>query len=254
MQLRKQNILLIAAGVMLPLMMTPSAPVRAQWVVIDPANLAQSILTEFNTLTTTINQAAQIANQVTQLAHEVQNLANLPAGVVGPLLSSYMNAYGQMQSTFAAINGLASNLANVTVRFNSMFPNASLTPNMSTTQMLTQVNGFLGEAKREMAGVDQTVARVAQQMATSQSSLAQTVNMMNSASGADQAIIGAGNVSANIATQVAQTNVLLMAQLQAQATMAGQEIRDRDVAMQAVKDLNPSHSYPTAAAPVAYVP
>ena len=237
----------------MPIFLVQSECAKAQFVVIDPANLTQNILNELNTLQTTVNQATQIANQVTQLSHEVQNLTNLPASMVNQLLGSYMQAYNSLLQTWGAINGLASNLASLVARYEALFPNRQVGANLSPAQVLAQTRGFLTQIRTDLHGADQMAAQVAQQMPITQANLQTAVAALNGSTGADSAIQSSGQIQAVMATQLAHTNALILAMNQAQVSMLAQQVQDRDDAAKRHIDLTTAMA-PAPANPVAYVP
>ena len=58
---------------------------QAQWVVIDPTNLAQNVMTAAHTLEQINNQIKQLQNQAQSLMNQARNLASLPFNVVNQL-------------------------------------------------------------------------------------------------------------------------------------------------------------------------
>ncbi len=55
-----------------------SAPASAQFVVFDPTNYAQNVLTAANTLQQINNQITSLQNEAQMLINQGRNLANLP--------------------------------------------------------------------------------------------------------------------------------------------------------------------------------
>lgn len=240
-----------AAALMLAALCT--TPTYAQWVVFDPTNYGANILNELNTLKTTLNQATQIANELKQIALAIQNLQQLPAGQLSALLRDYQSTNNQLSTTFSSINGLATNLATVTGNYNTLFPSRQATAGLTSTQTLAQSQIFLTEARTELQGVDQVTAQVGAQSALMTGDLSSDLLAVNSASGDIQALQGLGQVQAQIATEIAQLNTLIMAMNQAQTTVIAQGVQDRDDARRRSLDLGVA---PVAApaSPVAYLP
>ncbi len=232
--------------------MTPK-PASAQWVVIDPTNLVENILNEYNTLQATVNQATQIANELQQIALAVQSLQQLPASILNGLLADYLSACNQLKNSFASINGLASNLTSVTSKYNSLFPNRQLSPGLTASQVLSQSQQFLTQARTELQGVDQVTAQVGAQAAQMTSDLSINVGALNSADGDVKALQAVGQIEAEIATEIAQLNTLIMAMNQAQTTELAQQVQDREDAIRRTIDIGVTP--PAApASPVAYFP
>ena len=253
---------LIAAIASMPMFLVQSQHAEAQLATIDVSNLYMNTMTElntlqaqFNTLQTTVNQATQIAQKITQLAHETTNLINLPAKLTNQLLSAYMQAYTSLNQTWASINGFASNLQNIISRYEKMFPNRQVagSGSLSPTQALTQTQGFLTQIRNDLHGVGQMVAQVSQQMPATQASLQTAISALNSSTGADSSIQSSGQIQAVVASQVAQTNALILAMNQAQLSLIAQQVQDRDDSAKRHSDLTTAMA-PAAANPVAYVP
>lgn len=64
-----------------------AGPARGDIPVFDPANYAQNVLIQANTLKTTVDQATAVAYQLRQLELEIQSLKNIPSGVWGAVQS-----------------------------------------------------------------------------------------------------------------------------------------------------------------------
>ena len=52
---------------------------QAQWVVTDPTNLVENIISALQNMQTVLNQITQISHEVQSLANQAQNLQNMPA-------------------------------------------------------------------------------------------------------------------------------------------------------------------------------
>jgi len=240
------------------LCIAPLRPARAQFAVIDAANLVQNTLNELNTLQTTVNQMIQIANETTSLAHEVQNLTNAPAALTAQLLGAYNDAWQSVNSTWTSIDGLASNLTNVATRYAALFPNRQTTASttataLTPTQILTQTQGYLNQVRIELQGVDQVTAQVGAQQPALLASLNSAVGLLNAAQGTTQIGNATGQIAAVEAQQMQQLATLLMAINQAQATALSQdaEMLDSDAALGVTVSVTPAAA---VAAPVPYYP
>ncbi len=85
----------IAVSLVLVTMLMASEQAIAQWVVFDPSNFVQNMLTELHTLT-------QIENQVLELQNEAQMLLNQGKNLQG----LNFTALTQLQATYAATEQL----------------------------------------------------------------------------------------------------------------------------------------------------
>jgi P-type conjugative transfer protein TrbJ len=83
-----------AAGVAFDMGLAPTRA-HAQWVVIDPTNLAQNLMTAANTLEQINNQVRQLQNQAQMLRNQERNLSGLD-----------FSALPQLHATLSASNRL----------------------------------------------------------------------------------------------------------------------------------------------------
>ena len=79
MTARRLRVALAASAAVLTLA-TASVPARAQWIVFDPTNFSQNVLTAARELQQINNQITMLTNQATSLVNQARNLANLPIG------------------------------------------------------------------------------------------------------------------------------------------------------------------------------
>ena len=81
MKLRHSRAVLFAASILaVPTALSPmfATPAAAQWIVFDPSNYAQNVLTAARELQQITNQITSLQNQATSLINQARNLANLP--------------------------------------------------------------------------------------------------------------------------------------------------------------------------------
>src|ERR1700728_1118742 len=90
---------------------------RAQWVVVDPTNLVENIISALQSTQTVLNQVTQISHEVQSLAFQVQNLQQMPTSVSAVTLSQYTNQFSQLAAAMRNINGIAANVANLTTKY-----------------------------------------------------------------------------------------------------------------------------------------
>lgn len=79
---------LAAASVVATSLIAAARPASAQWVVIDPTNLSQNVLTAARELQQVDNQIQMLTNQATSLVNQARNLASLPMSTLTQLESS----------------------------------------------------------------------------------------------------------------------------------------------------------------------
>src|SRR5271168_2152175 len=91
---------------------------RAQWVVVDPTNLVENIISALQNTQAVLNQITQISHEVQSLAYQAQNLQSMPANVSNNVLGQYTTQFGQLVAAMKSINGIAQNVATLTGQYN----------------------------------------------------------------------------------------------------------------------------------------
>src|SRR5258708_21988617 len=109
---------LAIAGVLAVVLLPAGRPVRAQFAVLDTANLAQNILTAARTLEEINNQLMQIQQFTQMLENDARNLASLNFLGLGQLTSSL----DQMNGLMSQARSLAYNVNNLQSQFSALFP------------------------------------------------------------------------------------------------------------------------------------
>lgn len=89
-----------------------SAPAQAQWVVIDPANLMQSIMNVMSTVKQEMTAAEQLANQYRQLEYDLRQLKQLASGDVSGLFGTVQTALNSQRHYLDQVQGLYGDLVN----------------------------------------------------------------------------------------------------------------------------------------------
>src|SRR5258708_17041627 len=109
---------LAIAGVLAVVLLPAGRPVRAQFAVLDTANLAQNILTAARTLEEINNQLMQIQQFTQMLEYDARNVASLNFLGLGQLTSSLdqvKGLIGQARSLAYIVNSLQN-------QFSTLFP------------------------------------------------------------------------------------------------------------------------------------
>ena len=87
MNVRRLRLALVAGAAILALT-SAGVPASAQWIVYDPTNFSQNVLTAARELQQINNQIQMLTNQATSLVNQARNLANLPMSTLTQLQSS----------------------------------------------------------------------------------------------------------------------------------------------------------------------
>jgi P-type conjugative transfer protein TrbJ len=189
-------------------------PAAAQWVVVDPTNLVQNIMTAANSIKQVANQVQQLTNEAQMLENEGKNLENLKFNSLPSLLST-LNATQQLLNQTQGIALQFSQTQSVYTRAYPLSYGASVSRSLLDADALerwTDSHSALGTTLAVQA-------QAAQNFPTDQNTLSDLVGQSQAAAGALQA------------TQV--TNQILA--LQIRLLMQGQQLKitqDRAVALE----------------------
>ena len=78
----------LAASAAVLTLATASVPARAQWIVFDPTNFSQNVLTAARELQQVNNEIQSLENQATMLINQARNLASQPYSALAQLEQS----------------------------------------------------------------------------------------------------------------------------------------------------------------------
>jgi P-type conjugative transfer protein TrbJ len=102
----------------------------AQWIVFDPQNFSQNVLTAARELQQISNQIQMLTNQATMLTNQARNLANLPMSTLTQLQSSI----ARTQSLLSQAQNVAFNVQRVQQAYSTSYGSAA--GSGSTTAMV----------------------------------------------------------------------------------------------------------------------
>lgn len=174
---------LIAAAVMsVPIMVSPMVATPAQaFIVFDPSNYAQNVLTAARSLQQITNQITALQNQAQMLINQAKNLASLPFSVLQQIQQSVQKT----QQLLNQARNIAFNVQQVDQMFRQKYGTISLSA--TDQQLISDARsrwqntvGGLQDALRIQAGVVSNIDSNRTQMST-------LVTQSQSATGALQA-------------------------------------------------------------------
>ena len=216
-----------------------TAPVaQAQFVVFDPNNFSQNILTAARSL-------EQINNQVTSLQHESQMLTNEARNLTSLPYSSLQQLQTSLQSTQQLI-GQAQNIAYSVQQVDNAFQTTYSPANASQSDQMMIANarqrwqnavGSLQDAMRVQAGVVGNIDVNAQEMSA-------LVGSSQSAVGALQATQAGNQILALQSRQLSDLTAAFVAQGRAQSLQLAQQAAAQDQAKEQMRRfLTPGAGY-----------
>lgn len=213
MILRSRAALLAASILSMPLALSPvfTTPAAAQWVVFDPSNYAQNILTAARTLQSVNQQITQLQNEAQMLMNQARNLASLPYSSLQQLQQSVQRT----QALLSQAQGIAFNVQQIDRAFQQQYGNASMSA--SDSQLVTDARsrwqntvGGLQDAMKVQAGVVGNID-------TNRAQMSALVGSSQGATGALQATQAGNQLLALQAQQLADLTAVVAANGRAQA-------------------------------------
>lgn len=199
----KKRLLAIATAALIGAM--PVA--HAQWVVIDPTNLAQNILTAAHTLEQINNQIRQLQNEAQSLMNEARNLASLPFNVVNRLRSNLDTT----RQLIGQARGLAFDIQNMDQQFAQLYPE-QYAATVSGNRMFQDAHQRWQNTLQGLQTAMRMQAQVSQNLNQDEGVLADLVDQSQSATGALQAMQATNQLLALQTKQSIQTQQLQLTQ------------------------------------------
>ncbi len=200
--------------------LTALAPgVHAQWVVIDPTNLVQNILTAARTLEQINNQIRQLQNEAQMLTNQARNLTGLNFSALAELRAA-LSATNQL---IQQAQGLAFNVSQMEADFRRLYPD-SYTAAISGTQMALDARMRWRNSLEALRTATQVQSQAVQNFAADERTLTDLVNRSQSAVGALQATQATNQLLALQSRQAMQAQQLQITQDRAAALEQARQV------------------------------
>ena len=214
MMIRRSRAALFAATILsLPVAFSPVfvTPAAAQWVVYDPTNYVQNVLSAARALEQINNQIQSLQNEAQMLINQARNLASLPYSSLQQLQQSVQRT----QALLGQAQRIAFDVQQIDQAFQSQYGNMSLST--SDQRLVADARsrwqntvGGLQDALRVQAGVVGNID-------TNRAEMAALVGQSQGATGALQATQAGNQLLALQAQQLADLVAVVAANGRAQA-------------------------------------
>jgi type IV secretion system protein TrbJ len=214
MMIRRSRAALFAATILsLPVAFSPVfvTPAAAQWVVYDPTNYVQNVLSAARALEQINNQLQSLQNEAQMLINQARNLASLPYSSLQQLQQSVQRT----QALLGQAQRIAFDVQQIDQAFQSQYGNISLS--ISDQRLVADARsrwqntvGGLQDALRVQAGVVGNID-------TNRAEMAALVGQSQGATGALQATQAGNQLLALQAQQLADLVAVVAANGRAQA-------------------------------------
>lgn len=220
MIVRRSRAALLAASILsLPVALSPVfvQPAAAQWVVYDPTNYVQNVLTAARSLQQINNQITALQNQAQGLINQARNLASLPFSSLQQLQQSVQRT----QQLLAQAQSIAFDVQQIDRAFQTTYGNASLSA--TDQQLVSQARerwqntvGGLQDAMRVQAGVVGNID-------TNRTQMSALIGQSQGATGALQASQAGNQLLALQAQQLADLTAVVAANGRAQSLQSAEQ-------------------------------
>lgn len=190
---------LMATAALAAVLVATAPPARAQWVVIDPGNLAQSIIQVGH-------MVEQISNQVQQIEQAAAMLQQNPLQL-SPELSQ---SIGEARALFDAAQGLAFQAQRIGQDIRALYPETY--ENFDLDQVLGQSDQWLRESRASVERAMEAEARAVRVIEQTQGRIDRALSSSSSAEGQTSAIQAGNQLLGIQASQLAEIQTLLVAQ------------------------------------------
>ncbi len=209
---------LLTASVAALLIATVSLPARA-WIVFDPTNYAQNVLTAARELQQVNNQLQMLENQATSLINQARNLANLPYSS----LASLQQQISEAQQLLGQAQRIAYSVSAIDQAFNQTYPQAYSSAT-SSDQLLADAKTRWQNALAGFQDAMRVQAGVVTNLDNTRSQISALVSSSQSATGALQAAQSGNQLAALQTTQLSDLTAIMASIARAQSLDAARRL------------------------------
>jgi P-type conjugative transfer protein TrbJ len=202
----------LAAGVAVLTLATASGPARAQWIVYDPTNFSQNVLTAARELQQVNQNIQSLENQATMLINQAKNLASLPYSSLAQLEASIQRT----EQLLMQAQNIAYSVTTIDQAFTQVYPQ-SYSGSTSNAQMLADAQTRWQNARAGYQDSMNVQAGVVQNLQNAQTQISALVSSSQSASGALQATQSGNQIMGLAAQQLADLTGVIAAMARAQS-------------------------------------
>lgn len=228
---------LLAAGA-IALSLGSTAPARAQWIVFDPNNYVQNVLTAARELQQISNQITSLQNEAQMLINQAKNLANLPYSSLQQLQSSIQRT----QQLLAQAQRIAYDVQQIDRAFSTSY--APVNGGQSSQVLITNAQSRWQNSVAALQDALRVQAGVVGNLDTNRIQTSALVTSSQGASGALQATQAGNQILALQAQQLADLTATVAAQGRAQSLEAAQRTAAQDQGREQLRRfLTPGQGY-----------
>jgi type IV secretion system protein TrbJ len=233
-----RRLCIFAAASAVALSLAVTSPAFAQWIVFDPNNYAQNVLTAARELQQINNQITSLQNQAQMLINQAKNLANLPYSSLQQLQSSIQRT----QQLLAQAQRIAYDVQQIDRAFSTNY--APATGSQSNQALITNAQSRWQNSVAALQDALRVQAGVVGNLDTNRTQTSALVTSSQGASGALQATQAGNQILALQAQELADLTATVAAQGRAQNLESAQRAAAQDQGREQLRRfLTPGQGY-----------
>ncbi len=210
---------MIAAALAIPFSVSPvlTTPASAQWIVYDPTNYAQNLLSATRALQQINNQITSLQNEAQMLINQARNLASLPYSSLQQLQQSV----SRTQQLLGQAQNIAYNVQAIDQAFQTQYANVSMSA--SDAQLVLDAKTRWQNTVGGLQDAMRVQATVVGNIDTNRTEMSSLVGASQSATGALQATQAGNQLLALQAQQLSDLTAVVAANGRAQALQSAEQ-------------------------------
>ena len=216
--MRLATALLVAPVTLAPMLATPAHA----FIVFDPSNYTQNVLTAARSLEQITNQITSLQNQAQMLINQARNLASLPFSSLQQLQQSVQLT----QQLLGQAQNIAYDVQQIDQAFQQKYGNVSLSA--SDQQLVTEARSRWGNTVGGLQDAMRVQAGVVGNIDTNRNEMSALVGQSQGATGALQATQAGNQLLALQAQQLADLTAVVAANGRAQALQSAEQATAAD--------------------------
>ncbi|WP_262047357.1 P-type conjugative transfer protein TrbJ [Bradyrhizobium sp. Bra78] len=233
-----RRLCVLAAASAVALSLAAVSPASAQWIVFDPNNYVQNVLTAARELQQINNQITSLQNQAQMLINQAKNLASLPYSSLQQLQSSIQRT----QQLLAQAQRIAYDVQQIDRAFSTNY--APATSSQSNQALITNAQSRWQNSVAALQDSLRVQAGVVGNLDTNRTQMSALVTSSQGASGALQATQAGNQILALQAQQLADLTATVAAQGRAQNLESAQRAAAQDQGREQLRRfLTPGQGY-----------
>jgi P-type conjugative transfer protein TrbJ len=217
----------LAAGAAVLTLAAASVPARAQWIVYDPTNFSQNVLTAARELQQVNNEIQSLENQATMLINQARNLASQPYSALAQLEQSI----SQTEQLLMQAQRIAYSVTTIDQAFTQSYPQ-TYSSSTSSQQLLA---GAQTRWQNSLAGFQDAMrvqAGAVQNLDGTRTQINSLISASQSATGALQAAEAGNQLTALQTKQLADLTAVMAAIARAQSLEGARKVENQLQAQQ----------------------